>query len=99
MIPVQENNDASLLLNNILPPRLQMLVTTPSFFQRQGRVVPGLVLAVKGLDQGAGRPLQAELTAGKPAHIEDLVSGPGGGITGLPCASGFRTCLTFHPTK
>lgn len=32
MILAQENNDVSLLLNNSLPPHLQMLGTTPSFF-------------------------------------------------------------------
>ena len=31
MILAQENNDVSLLLNNSLPPHLQMLETTPSF--------------------------------------------------------------------
>lgn len=49
MILVQENNDVSLLLNNSLPPHLQMLGTAPSFFWRQMRMVPSLVLVVMGM--------------------------------------------------
>lgn len=64
-------------------------------------MVPGLVLAVKCMGQGVGRPMrgQLELGFGERADTKDTVSDWRGRVTGFLSALGFRPCLTPCPIK